>query len=136
PTTAHVTTVIGSGTAGAADGPFAQAQFDHPNGLALVGDTLYVADTENHTLRAVDLAAGTVTTVAGTGTIGYNRTGGPAHDTPLNSPWDLWAQGDTLYIAMAGTHQLWTLRLPAGEVRPFAGNGREAIKDGPLAQAE
>ena len=136
PARAHVTAVVGSGTAGLADGPFAEAQFDHPNGLALVGDTLYVADTENHSIRAVGLAAQTVTTVAGTGTIGYRRAGGPPRQTPLNSPWDLWARGDLLYIAMAGTHQLWAMRLPDGTVRPFAGNGREAIRDAPLAEAE
>ena len=35
--------------------------------MCLVGETLYVADTENHALRAVDLKAKTVKTVAGTG---------------------------------------------------------------------
>ncbi len=136
PARAQVTAVVGSGSAGLADGSFAAAQFDHPNGLALLGDMLYVADTENHSIRAVDLAAQTVATVAGTGAIGYRRAGGPPRQTPLNSPWDLWARGDMLYIAMAGTHQLWAMSLPDGAVEPFAGNGREAIRDAPLAEAE
>src|SRR5205814_8547357 len=109
PTEAHVTAVIGGEAAGLADGPFAQALFDHPNGLTLAGDTLYVADTENHAIRAMDLAAETVRTVAGTGVIGYRRAGGPATATPLNSPWDVLALDGTIYIAMAGTHQIWTL---------------------------
>jgi DNA-binding beta-propeller fold protein YncE len=135
PAAGHVSAVIGSGTAGLADGSFATAQFDHPNGLALAGDTLYVADTENHTIRAVDLSAGTVQTVAGTGTIGYRRMGGSPRQTALNSPWDVAIGGDTLYIAMAGTHQIWAMRLPDGAVQPFAGAGPEDIRDGPLRQA-
>ena len=38
--------------------------------MCLVGDILYVADTENHAIRAVDLKAKTVTTVAGDGRAG------------------------------------------------------------------
>ena len=130
-----VTAVIGSGTAGAADGPFPAAQFDHPNGLALAGDTLYVADTENHTIRAVDLAAGTVRTVAGNGQIEYRRAGGPARSTGLNSPWDLAIHAGRLYIAMAGTHQIWVFDPQAGTVAPYAGTGSEAIRDGALREA-
>ncbi len=58
---------IGSGAIGAADGDFATATFNHPQGMALKGDTLYVADTENHLLRKVDLANGQVSTIAGLG---------------------------------------------------------------------
>ena len=59
--------VIGSGTAGRADGDFATAEFNAPQGMALDGETLYVADTENHLIRRVDLAAKKVSTIAGTG---------------------------------------------------------------------
>ncbi len=135
PAAGHVSAVIGSGTAGLLDGPVATAQFDHPNGLALAGDTLYVADTENHSIRAIDLSAGTVQTIAGIGQIGHRRMGGPPRQSALNSPWDLAVDGDTLYIAMAGTHQIWAMRLPDGPVNPFAGAGPEDIRDGPLRQA-
>jgi thiol-disulfide isomerase/thioredoxin len=47
--------VIGSGKAAAGDGDFARASFNRPQGLALDGETLYVADTENHLIRRVDL---------------------------------------------------------------------------------
>jgi sugar lactone lactonase YvrE len=132
---ATVEWIAGTGTAGAEDGAFAGATFRKPQGMALVGDTLYVADSENHLIRALDLAARQVTTVAGTGELGYVRSGGPARRTPLNSPWDLaWAAG-TLYIAMAGRHQLWAYD-PAGQtVQPYAGTGREALQDGSLHAA-
>jgi len=128
--------VIGSGVAGRNDGDFTTAQFNQPQGLALAGDTLLVADTENHEIRRVDLAAGKVATAAGTGR--QNRE--PAvpgrridpHRTALSSPWDLLIHGDDLFIAMAGCHQIWKMRLDGSLLGPYAGNGREDIIDGPL----
>ena len=58
---------IGSGEAGATNGAYAAASFDHPQGMALDAGRLYVADTENHLLRTVDLAKKQVETIAGTG---------------------------------------------------------------------
>jgi hypothetical protein len=54
----------------------------------------------------------------------------------LNSPWDLALDGEALYIAMAGSHQIWRLDLDSGLAEPFAGSGREGTRDGPLALAE
>lgn len=128
--------VIGSGAEGFADGPAERATFYQPQGLALDGDTLYVADTENHALRAVDLGTGQVTTLAGTGEqLMGARLGGPARRTRLSSPWDLALLDGTLYIAMAGTHQIWSLRPGEATVQPHTGNGAEALRDGPLAEA-
>ena len=132
----EVRQVIGSGEAGFDNGDFRTASFDHPQGMALDGDVLYVADTENHAIRRVDLAGGKVETVAGTGrqARGFGK-GGEASSTDLSSPWDLALHDGTLYIAMAGNHQLWSLDLEAKRVRPYAGNGREAPVDGPLLSA-
>ena len=128
--------VIGSGEAGLEDGDFQRSSFDHPQGMALDGNVLYVADTENHAIRRVDLAGGTVETVAGTGQQARSsRQGGEALSSDLSSPWDLTLHDGTLYIAMAGTHQLWALDLKERLVRPYAGNGREAPVDGPLLSA-
>ncbi|HEU4766703.1 MAG TPA: NHL repeat-containing protein, partial [Pyrinomonadaceae bacterium] len=127
---------IGTSEPGAADGAFDKATFYRPQGLALAGDNLYVADTENHLIRRVDLKTRTVETIAGTGQ--QSRTW---HESPnlgrgrfaaLNSPWDLQLIGRTLYIAMAGPHQIWKLELDRDEVSIFAGSGREARLDGPL----
>ena len=130
-----VTDTIGSGTAGRADGSFEAASFYRPQGLALGSDgtTLYVADTENHLLRAIDLKQRTVRTIAGTGEQLRERfTEGAARETRLSSPWDvLFADGD-LYIAMAGTHQIWRMDLAADRLALFAGSDRwrEARADG------
>jgi len=129
--------VIGSGKIGLADGDFETAAFNHPQGMALDGSTLFVADTENHAIRAIDLARRTVTTIAGTGEQLQRRItfGGQGKDTPLNSPWDLTMQNGILYIAMAGPHQLWQMNPKTGGIAPYAGSGREARIDGPLTEA-
>ncbi len=127
---------IGTGMHGADDGPFDHATFFRPQGMALDDDMLYVADTENHLIRAVDLKSKTVTTIAGTGRQSReSNIIGPARTVALNSPWDLQLVGRTLYIAMAGPHQIWRLDLTLREVGEFAGTGREARLDGPVNEA-
>lgn len=139
---------IGSGAIGRADGAYDKASFDHLQGMALNGETLYVADTENHMLRKVDLKAKRVSKIAGTGkqrrgpwpgmegveTIADlpDRFVSQPSETAINSPWALWVHKDALYIAMAGPHQIWKMRLDESEIGPYAGNGREDIVDGPL----
>ncbi len=132
---ARVVQTIGSGEAAMRDGAFAEAALYAPEGMALIGDTLYIADTENHSIRAAHLDTGTLETVAGTGEQAYTRSGGMGTSTALNSPWDLLVRDNWLYIAMAGTHQLWRMDLQSGEVRPFVGSGRENIDDGPNPRA-
>ncbi len=112
----NVQTVIGSGSAGDTDGPFASATFRQPQGMAVDGDTLYVADTGNHRIRQVDLKGRTVRTVASGG--------------DLRSPWDLAVDLERLYIANAGTHQIFAMDRASGTVEVLVGSGREALLDG------
>ena len=143
--TAHDQVVVVSGSGeprrfGAAEGGFADgsadsARFHHPNGVALDGDSLWVADTGHHAIRHIDLAAGVVTTVAGTGAKGGLDAGGEGLATALRSPWDLALDGETLYVAMAGAHQIWLFDTGTGHIRPFAGAGPEMVRDGPAEQA-
>src|SRR6266850_3436704 len=127
---------IGTGAHGAQDGAFDRATFFRPQGMVLDGDTLYVADTENHLIRQIDLKSKTVKTIAGTGQQSreYGRSG-PARSIALNSPWDLQLVGRALYMAMAGPHQIWKVDLDKQEVSTFAGSGREARIDGPVDEA-
>jgi DNA-binding beta-propeller fold protein YncE len=144
--------VIGSGAIGSANGDYDKASFNKPQGMALKDQILYVADTENHLLRKIDLAKKRVASLAGTGEQSRNpwpglnmrrfsaegeaglprRYVGPPKTTALNSPWALWIHGSELYIAMAGPHQIWKMTLDEREIGPYAGNGREDIVDGPL----
>jgi thiol-disulfide isomerase/thioredoxin len=129
--------VVGSGDAALRDGDFERAAFNHPQGMALEGRVLYVADTENHAIRRIDFDKRTVELVAGTGEQSRNHTmiGGPGKTTALNSPWDLVLSGGMLYIAMAGPHQLWQMNPKTGGITPYAGTGREALIDGPLNES-
>ena len=125
-----VVTIIGTGTAGSADGPFDKAQFHQPQGLCVKGDSLFVTDTENHVIRRVDLKEKRVETIAGTGKQVYGSDSGPARKVPLNSPWDVLEKDGTLFIAMAGNHAIWAMDLAKGTIGPFAGDGRETLEDG------
>src|ERR1051326_993049 len=128
---------IGTGARGAADGTFDQATFFRPQGMALDGETLYIADTENHLIRQIDLKTRMVKTIAGTGFQALGReASGPARSVGLSSPWDLQIVGRALYIAMAGPHQIWKLDLDKNEISTYAGSGREGRHDSSLLKAE
>ena len=133
-TQGNAMSVIGRGAIGFIDGDFETATFNHPHGLALAGDKLYVADMENHAIRVANLTTRQVTTVAGTGRQAHEwkMRGGKGIETELNSPWDLTYYDGMLYIAMAGSHQIWKIDLSTGEIQPHAGSGREEIIDGAL----
>ncbi len=129
---------IGSGQPGLKDGPADVAQFNQPQGLALSadGNALYVADTRNHAVRAVDLATGNVTTIAGNGQRAATAPdpSSPAKSTSLASPWGLQLIGNTLYIAMAGSHQLWTLDLTEQTISVAVGTGAKASASAPRSR--
>ncbi|MEO8456772.1 MAG: thioredoxin-like domain-containing protein [Chloroflexota bacterium] len=131
---------IGSGKQGFLDGTSAAAEFNQPQGLALSadGDTLYVADTRNHAVRTVDLATGDVKTLAGNGTRAQDvpAAGAGGSSVDLASPWGLQLVGNTLYVAMAGTHQIWQIDVTTGVTQTFLGSGQEGIAEGKPAEAK
>ncbi|CAI8014034.1 NHL repeat-containing protein 2 [Geodia barretti] len=146
--TGAVTAEYGSGEPGLIDGEAQEARFRSPQGLVRDGDNLYVADTENHVVRKVDMGSGSVSTVTGTGVQGNDKEGGGKERLQeISSPWDL-ALGDSgtggggavLYIAMAGTHQIWAHFLTdctwirgsqqeRGVTVRFTGSGEEANRN-------
>jgi thiol-disulfide isomerase/thioredoxin/sugar lactone lactonase YvrE len=131
-----VEAVIGGSGAGLKDGDFATAQFENPQGMTLDGDKLYVADTNNHALRVIDLTAKTVATLAGNGKQApYMATGGVGKTALLSSPWDVVKVGDALIMAMAGNHQIWKYDLASTKVSVYAGSGAEARRDGSFGDA-
>lgn len=125
---------VGTGQEGFADGAANEAQFRQPQGLALSpdGKTLFVADTRNHAVRAVDTSTFAVKTIAGTGRqldrLPKDNT--PAREAAMASPWDVVAVGQALYISMAGIHQIWAMDLAKSTVSILAGTSREGIDDG------
>lgn len=117
---------IGSTRAGFADGPFETCALRSPQGVSCRGHKLYIADTENHAIRLADLQRRTLTTLAGTGRQGYDyKGGGFGREQPLSSPWDVALVGHLLYIAMAGTHQIWVYDIQTDRCSAYSGTGAE-----------
>jgi DNA-binding beta-propeller fold protein YncE len=131
--------VIGNGKPGLKDGDFSAAQFFAPQGMVFdaANKILYVADTENHAVRQVDLKRQVVETIVGTGEQSRNiyPHGGVGLETLLNSPWDLVKVGKTLFIAMAGSHQIWQMNLDTGMISTYAGTGAEGCFDDSLTES-
>ncbi|XP_075071737.1 NHL repeat-containing protein 2 [Mixophyes fleayi] len=129
---------VGGPDSGRKDGSFSECSFNCPQGVAIEGSKIYVADTENHLIRKIDLDTLKVSSVAGTGHQGFDKEGGaPGDQQPISSPWDvIYGDSGVLWVAMAGTHQIWALlleegALPKGSALPkgtcirFAGSGNE-----------
>ena len=131
--------LIGNGKSGLTDGSFNEAQFFAPQGMALdaYNQILYIADTENHAVRRIDLKREIVETIAGTGEQSHYiyPHGGKGLETALNSPWDLVKLENSLFIAHAGSHQIWEMKLETGIVQTYAGSGAESCVDGSLNES-
>lgn len=124
--------IAGTGQPGKVDGPFDKAQFDDPQGMAVLGDTVFVADRKNNCLRQLDLKTQTVRTIPDT-TRTFQLPKTPR--AMACTPWDVWLEDQFLYVAMAGSHQIWRLDLKSRRFEPFAGDKAEDILDGPRMSA-
>jgi sugar lactone lactonase YvrE len=121
-----ITTVGGNGKFGySGDGrPALKATLNSPAGLAVdrVGN-LYLADSSNHRVRKIS-AAGTITTVAGTGRAGYSGDGGLAVKAELFDPQGIAVDSaGNVYIADSGNNRIRKVT-SAGIITSIAGNGR------------
>ncbi|MFT5684171.1 MAG: DNA-binding beta-propeller fold protein YncE [Myxococcota bacterium] len=104
-----INTIAGTGDAGdAGDGGDAlSAQFSSPRDIELDGDLLYIADTENHRIRVMDLTSGAISAVAGTGTSGESGDGGDALDATFNRPFGIEIDMDgRLFISDTFNHRI------------------------------
>lgn len=124
--------VAGSSVAGFADGIGSAAKFKNPWGLALnsTGTVLYVADRDNHRIRAIDLATRKVTTVAGTGTAGDTDALGIYASFSL--PRYLALKDDAyLFVSSAGSHSIRVVELGSNNVTKLvSGSGAVGWADG------
>ncbi len=123
---------FGLGSADLINGGIGEAAFNRPQGLALVRDVLYVADTGNHALRRVNLVSGQVDTLCGNGRMGDPRAGvlEQPWDSPLNHPADVAVADNQVHIAMAGDNHIWSYDLGTRELRWRSGAGAVEVRDG------
>jgi len=129
--TGSVTTLAGTGTAGSANSP---AQFNSPEGIAVIGTSVYVADTGNHAIRKVANPSGATSTFAGTsGSSGF--ADGSGTSALFSSPRGIAAVGSVLYLADTGNHTVRRLS-NAASVTTFVGTSAAATtRDGDAPQA-
>jgi DNA-binding beta-propeller fold protein YncE/peroxiredoxin len=128
----------GSLGAGFIDGHGSEAAFDNPQGMALVDEFLYVADTGNHAIRRIHTRSNEVVTIAGNGKAGTSAAvdiPGTPLTVSMSSPSDVVFKNGKLYIAMTGSHQIWRLSLIANTIEVFTGSGYEDLQDGPPGSA-
>jgi hypothetical protein len=119
--TGRVTTIAGHpGPAGSDDGVGPAAGFAHPYGIVAVGQNLYVADWQNHTVRKVVIATGSVSTVVGQAGV-EGSSDGTGTAALLKNPTGLASDGTHLYIADGGNHTIRRLVLATGEVTTISG---------------
>ena len=101
------------------DGPAAQATFSYVNGMAAdQSGNVYLSDSSNNRVRKINLASGTVTTVAGTSVPGYNGDNQPAASAQLNNPTCLAVDsaGQNLYITDRGNSRIRQVNLTSGTI--------------------
>lgn len=125
--TGAATTLAGKATnQGIADGIGEDSSFYTPGGIIKDGNTLYVADTYNNTIRMINISTGEVSTLAGT-----PRVSGTADSSEspavFNSPTDIIVdeKKENIYIIDTDNNSIRRMNLGSGEIRTFAGDYRE-----------
>jgi uncharacterized protein (TIGR03437 family) len=118
----RIATVAGSASLGDG-GPAVDAQIGVIQGVAADrAGNVYLSDTNHNCVRRID-AQGIITTVAGTGTAGFNGDGGPATSAQLNLPYGLAVDASgNLYIADLNNNRVRRVS-PSGAIDTYAGSG-------------
>ena len=130
-----IVTIAGTGAEGYTGdgGPATEATFNQPYSLQVdTNGDVYVVDRLNYVIRKIDAATGTITTVAGTGEVGYGGDGGPATEAQFREPNDCFLDGKGgLLITDIQDQRVRRLDLATGIITTFAGNGaKERAGDG------
>lgn len=134
-------TVAGTGVSGASgDGGTAlEAQVGNPYGLTLGPDgALYVCEIDTDRVRRIDLAGGGITTVAGTGEVGYSGDGGPAKRAKLSDPYEVRFDSDgNMYFVEMLNAVVRRVDARNGIISTVAGTGEEGFSGdgGPAVRA-
>lgn len=118
-------------------GPAAKAQLNEPYEVRFdAAGNVFFVEMQNHIVRRIDAATGTISTVAGAGSPGYNGDEGPATTIQLHNPHSIALDDqDRLYIADIGNHRIRRVDLRRGTLDTIAGNGeRKLPHDGQLAR--
>ena len=121
-----VSTIAGkAGVSGAVDGNATKAHFNLPQGITIDGRNLYVADLSNHTIRKIEIATGSVSTIAGlAGKKGSADGKGSA--ARFNRPFGITTDGNLLYVTDSNNHSVRQIVINSGKVTTLAGRTGES----------
>jgi hypothetical protein len=135
----NITTIAGTGVAGYnGDGIAATAaQINLPNGLAIdAAGNLYIGELVSQRIRKIDVITGLISTIAGTGTGGYNGDGILAVNAQINNPTALVfdANGD-LFFSDRFNHRVRKITMSTGIISTVAGTGTNGYNGDGIAAA-
>jgi len=126
--TGIITSIAGMGESGgySGDGDLAiNAKLNKPHAVYMdTSENIYIADTDNHRIRKVDVETGIITTIAGTGKDDYSGDGGPATDAELKKPRGLYVDtSGNIYIADTDNQRIRKIDVGTGIIITIAGMG-------------
>jgi len=126
----EVSIFAGSGREARLDGALLEAGFAQPSGLAVIGDKLFVADSESNIIRAIDLSSSQVKTLVGGDLFEFGDEDGKGDEVRLQHPLGLYALGDKILIADTYNHKIKELDPRQQTVKTFLGTGKPGQADG------
>jgi sugar lactone lactonase YvrE len=118
--TALIAGISGISGSSGDNGAATSAKLNSPSGIYYDGTSVYVADTGNSRIRKFNVS-GTISTIAGTGTAGYNGTSISATTARLNNPLGVFVNGGTIYIADSSNNLVRSFAL-SGNITNIAGS--------------
>jgi hypothetical protein len=128
-----VSTFAGALSSGSANGAPGVARFFLPIGITTDGVNLYVADSNNHTIRKVVIATGQVSLLAGAAGLNafVNAPTGPGTVARFDTPQGITTDGTSLYVADTNNHAIRKVVISTGVVTTLAGDGSQGSQDSP-----
>jgi len=125
--TGKIRVVAGNGRQGYSGdgGPATEASLNEPYEVRFdATGNMFFVEMKNNLVRRVDAKSGTISTVAGTGRLGFSGDGGPATKATLNRPHSITLDNQSnLYICDIGNHRIRIVDLESGLIRTFGGTG-------------
>jgi DNA-binding beta-propeller fold protein YncE len=113
-------------------GPASEAEFNGPHSLAVGPDGIvYIADTWNNRVRAIDPKTGVIRSFAGTGDKGFAGDGGPASEAKFGGVYCVAFDppGKQMYLADLDNRRIRAIDMKTGTVRTVAGNGEKGVPE-------
>lgn len=125
--TGKITVVAGNGNKGYSGdgGPATEAELNEPYEVRFDADgNMFFVEMKNNIVRRVDAKTRVISTIAGTGAVGFSGDGGPATKATLNRPHSITLDNQgNLYICDIGNHRVRVVGLTTGIIETFGGNG-------------